>query len=217
MTRTIIPGIQETAFPDIEKKIRIVEPYTEWVQIDVTDKTLTTNESFRDPNAFANLKTKVNLEVHLMIKDAYKKADEWITAGFKRIIAQVESDNPDQFVKLVSSGVERLAKSHAEVGLALDGPSPLELLLPYINTVDCVLIMMYKAGPSGQKFQPEQLEKIRILRKMYPNLPIEVDGGTSLETIRETEKAGATRFVATSAIFKSDDIEKAIKRLQGIL
>lgn len=209
MRRQIIPGIQEATFPEIEKRIHLVEPYVKWVQIDVTDKTLTTNESFRDPKPFKNLKTKVNLEIHLMTKNAAEKAQEWIDAGFKRIIAHVEIDSPQKYINNI--------KGKAEVGLALDGPTPIEAILPYISQIDSVLIMMYKAGPSGQKFQPEQLEKIRILHQRNPDLPIEVDGGTNLETIRETEKAGAIRFVATSAIFRSDNIKEAIEKLQGIV
>ena len=158
----------------------------------------------------------MNLEVHLMTKNATNKAQDWITAGFKRIISHVESDNPDQFVKPALSKIEGLVKSRVEVGLALDGPSSLELLLPYIDKVDFVLIMMYKAGPSGQLFEPSQLEKIRFLHQKYPLLPIEVDGGINHETIILAEKAGASRFVATSAIFKSDDIGQAIKKLQSV-
>lgn len=209
MKRQVIPGIQEATLSEIERRIHLVEPYVKWIQIDVTDKTLTLNESFRNPKAFANLKTKINLEVHLMTKNAAKKAQEWINAGFKRIIAHVEIDKPQEFINNV--------KGKAQVGLALDGPTPIEVILPYVSQIDTVLIMMYKAGPSGQKFQPEQLEKIRILHQRYPKLPIEVDGGTSIETIRETEKAGAVRFVATSAIYKSDNIKEAIGKLQGII
>lgn len=216
MTRVIIPGIQEKAFPEIKRKIHLVEPFVNWVQVDVTDKTLTANESFGDPLTFTKIKTRVNLEVHLMTKNATNKVQDWITAGFKRIISHVESDNPGQFIKLVSNGVERSVKSRVEVGLALDGPSPLELLLPYINKVDFVLIMMYKAGPSGQLFEPSQLGKVRFLHQKYPLLPIEVDGGINHETIILAEKAGASRFVVTSTIFKSVNIGQAIKKLQGV-
>lgn len=209
MKRQVIPGIQEATLSKIERRIHLVEPYVKWIQIDVTDKTLTLNESFRDPKAFKNLKTKVNLEIHLMIKDAVREAPKWINAGFKRIIVQVEADHPDKLFDMVGK--------KAEVGLALDGPSEVNVLFPYIERLDSVLIMMYKAGPSGQSFQPMQLEKVRILRSRCPHLPIEVDGGINPETILLAEKAGADRFVATSAIFKSDNIENAIKELQGVM
>lgn len=209
MTRVIIPGIQEKAFPEIKRKIHLVEPFVNWVQIDVTDKTLTENESFRNPSEFEKINTKVNLEVHLMTMHAASEAKDWIKAGFKRAIVQIESANPEKFANGENNGVEK--------GLALDGPSGIEQLLPYISKIDFVLIMMYKTGPSGQIFEPVQLEKVRYLRQRYPKLPIEVDGGINSETILLAEKAGTDRFVATSAIFKSDNIENAIKELQGVM
>src|SRR3990172_4166349 len=97
----IIPGIQEDSFAKIEEKIRMVEPYVSWVQIDVTDKTLTDNESFRDPRPFKNLKTGLNLEVHLMVASPLKMAKDWVDAGFKRLIAHVESNDSREFVEKV--------------------------------------------------------------------------------------------------------------------
>ena len=209
MTRTIIPGIQEQTYPDTEKKFLLVKPYVDWVQIDVTDGTLTSNQSLRNPEAFEKLTSQKNLEVHLMTKNASETAVKWINTGFKRVIAHVESDNPKKFINEI--------KGKAEVCLALDGPSPIDLLYPFLEQVDGVLIMMYKAGPSGQTFQPAQLEKVKLIHQKCPALPIEVDGGINEETIKLCEDLGATRFVATSAIYKSDNIEEAIKKLRGIV
>jgi ribulose-phosphate 3-epimerase len=207
MQRQIIPGIQERVFSEITTKIKQIEPFVDWVQIDVADGTLTSVESFRIPSAFKVLKTRLNLEVHLMTKETAGKVEDWIRAGFKRVIIHSESNNPQAVIEQV--------KNKAEIGFALDGPSPLSLLCPFIGIIDFVLIMMYKAGPSGQEFEPSQLEKVHLLRKRFPELPIEVDGGINIQTIALAEKAGANRFVVTSSIFNSPNIEGTIKLLQG--
>lgn len=205
----ILPGIQEESFAKICQKIRLVEPYVNWVQIDVTDKTLTENESFRDPKPFKNLKTRVNFEVHLMFDDPLKVVPDWAEAGFKRLIGHVESQDPGGFVRWVR-------ERGLEVGLALDGPTPVGEIVPYLPQVDQVLVMMYKAGPSGQKFQKENLKKIKFIHQNFPNLPIEVDGGINGETAKMVKEAGASRLVSTSFLFwqNRDHLEEAIEILK---
>lgn len=206
----IIPGIQEDSFSKIEEKIHLVEPYVDWVQIDITDKTLTSNESFRDPEPFKNLKTKLNFEVHLMVSDPVKATKSWYETGFKRLIAHVECNDPRDFIKECKSlGVE--------VSLAIDGPTPLEVIEPFLEGIDQVLVMMYKAGPSGQKFQTENLEKVKFIHENYPDLLIEVDGGINQETARWVKEAGATRLVSTSFLFWQNNgrIKEAIEDLKN--
>ncbi len=206
----IIPGIQEDNFSKIEEKIRLVEPYVSWVQIDVTDKTLTDNESFRDPRPFKGLKTNLNFEIHFMFAEPILVVQDWANAGFKRLIAHVESKNPQGFI----DGAKKLG---LEVGLALDGPTPVEKIAPFLDQLDQITIMMYKAGRSGQKFQEENLEKIRAIHQQYPQLPIEVDGGINDQTAGLVKEAGATRLISTSFLFwqNKDNIEEAIKILKG--
>lgn len=207
--RNIIPGIQEQTFKDTENKFHLIEPFVDWVQIDIADKSLTTNESFRNPVEFKKITFLRNFEVHLMTRNAAEIAKNWRKAGFKRVIAHVECDYPQKFINEV--------KGKAEVGLALDGQTNINVIFPFLDQLDCALIMMYKAGPSGQVFQLEQLEKVKNIHQKYPDLPIEVDGGINESTIKLCENVGATRFVVTSAIFKSDNIEMAIKKLQNLV
>jgi ribulose-phosphate 3-epimerase len=73
--------------------------------------------------------------------------------------------------------------------------------------------MTIKAGFSGQQFNPELLEKVREIRKKYGYLPIEVDGGINAETITKAKDAGANRFISTSHLFKSENIEETYRKL----
>lgn len=207
----IIPGIQEDSFSKIEEKIRQVEPYVSWVQIDVCDKTLTDNESFRDPTPFKSLKSKLNLEVHLMFTHPLGVVEAWVKAGFKRLIGHVEIQNPQEFIgKGKAQGVE--------IGLVLDGPTEVSKIVPFLSKIDQVTIMMYKAGRSGQKFQKENLEKIKFIHQNWPNLPIEVDGGINAETAKLVKEAGATRLISTSFLFwqNRENLGQAIEILKSV-
>lgn len=206
----IFPGVLEDSFSKIEEKIRMVEPYVDWLHFDVTDNTLTESASFHDPSPFKTLKTKLNLEIHLMFLDPSAVVQDWADAGFKRLIAHVESENPQKFIKKTKA-------KGLEVGLALDGPTGVERMAPFLSQINQVTIMMIKAGKSGQKFMEENLEKVRLIRQKWPNLPIEVDGGINPETARLVKEAGATRLASTSYIFWKNKgrIKEAIEELKN--
>ena len=105
-----------------------------------------------------------------------------------------------------------------EVGLAIDGPTGIDALDKInLNDLDCLLIMTINAGFSGQEFKPEMLEKVRTIRGKYPYLTIEVDGGINEATIAEAKNAGASRFVATSALYKTENIAKEFTKLTSLI
>lgn len=207
----VIPGILEDSFAKIEEKIRLVEPYVEWVQIDIADGALTDKASFRDPQPFKNLETHLNLELHLMVVDPLKVAKDWVGAGFKRLIAHVESNDSREFI-------DEVKILGAEVGLAIDGPTSIEVIEPFLEETDQVTVMMIKAGKSGQKLQEENLEKIRFIHQNFPELPIEVDGGINDQTAKLVKDAGATRLISTSFLFwqNVDNLKEAIEFLKRV-
>ena len=206
----IFPGALEDSFSKVEEKIRMVEPYVDWLHFDVIDNTWAENDSFRDPTPFKTLKTKLNLEIHFMFMDPTVVVGDWVDVGFKRLIAHVESRNPQDFINQVK-------ESGVEVGLALDGPTDVFKLEPFLSQIDQVTVMMIKAGKSGQKFMEENLEKIRWIHQKYPNLPIEVDGGINPQTAKLAKEAGTTRLVSTSFLFwqNSGRIKEASEELKS--
>ena len=210
----IIPGIFEKDFSEIERRAKLVAPLTHWTQIDIADNKLVPNTSFLDPDPFRKLisETGVNYELHMMIEDPFAVAQEWIDAGFKRVLLHIESINNFSMYEARSTNYR---KQGIEVGLAIDKQTPVDVIIPYLDELDCVLVMTIAAGFSGQKLIPEMLDKIRSIRARKPDLPIEVDGGINYETARWAVEAGATGLVSTSAIFGSEDIEEAINRLQA--
>lgn len=213
----VIPGILEKTFEDILLKARQVIPFTEWIQIDLADGILVPNATFNKPEEFGTRwKLDIKSELHMMIKDPFSVINEWISAGFQRVIFHIEGVPQELKTQesQLTTMIQTVKAKQVEVGIALDTATPASAITTYLNDIDCVLIMTVKAGYSGQKFIPKMLEKVSELHSLKPDLPIEVDGGINEQTARQATDAGATRLVATSAIFQSDTIEKAIEQLK---
>ena len=77
-----------------------------------------------------------------------------------------------------------------------------------------VLVMTVMPGFGGQKFMASELPKVQALRKKYPDLNIEVDGGLGPGTIDQAADAGANVIVAGSAVFGANDPAEAIALLR---
>jgi ribulose-phosphate 3-epimerase len=93
-----------------------------------------------------------------------------------------------------------------KTGLVLNPGTPVEAASAVLHLVDFVLLMSVNPGFSGQSYQPETLSRVRQLRKMLdtinPDAAIQIDGGVSADNIKQLKEAGASIFVAATAIFK---------------
>lgn len=206
----VIPGILETEFSEIKRKVSKVAPYVEWVQVDLADGELVENETFAEAEEFFGLAVPPQRELHMMVQDPIERVDEWVEAGFGRLIAQIEGiGDPEGFIDAVTL-------HSVEVGLALDLETPTSIVEPYLDMLDVVLLMGVRAGFSGQEFDPRVVKKVSKIRRVDDVVPIEIDGGVDLETAQLCAQAGATRVVSTSYIFGSDDVGEAVRRLAEV-
>lgn len=207
----VIPGILEKEWSEIEKKLELLKPFAKTVHIDIIDGKFADNITFLDPAPFKKYEDDFLLELHMMVEDPLQYLKPWADAGFQRFLGHVEK-MPDP-VEFISQG-----QLLGAVGLALDGPTSLETIGTInLNDLDCLLIMTITAGRSGQTFQEELLEKVRKVKQNFSYLPIEVDGGINGETILKAKEAGVSRFVSTSHLFSSEDIEEEYKNLTSKL
>jgi len=104
-----------------------------------------------------------------------------------------------------------IKKNDIKASVAINPKTPLDAIKDVLDKVDMVLIMTVVPGFSGQKFIEKCMDKVKELRKLKPNLDIEVDGGVNDKTAPIAVKAGANVLVVSSFIFKSKDKIKAIK------
>lgn len=211
----VVVGIFEKSVDDIRKKVEYVAQSGEhvWIQIDIADGTLVPAVSSVDIKAFAGILSdfpELSFEAHLMVASPEKYLKPLVDAGFKRIVAHVEAIDPRLFL-------EEAKYESVDVGLAVDGPTELEQIEPFMDDIDFVLIMTIEAGASGQTLLPETVEKIKTVRDLYPEMPIEVDGGINDQTAKVVADAGATRVVSTTYIMKNPEkIHTSVKRLEGV-
>lgn len=206
----IIPGILEKDFAEIKRKIALVESDVDWIQIDLLDGTLFPNYTFTALEKFQALRPHAKLELHLMTDFSSRWLAKTPRPPFKRVIAHFEADEPlDIFI-------QQAKLKEFEVGVALDLASPVSRLEEILSYVDAVLVMGVNAGFSGQRFSEEALAKIAWVKRRFPHLFVEVDGGMNVVTAKQAVKAGADGIITTSFIFKNDPA-KAISQLQNLL
>lgn len=205
------PGTMFTEFPPIAERIERILPFANAVHIDIVDGKFADNLTFMDPAPFKKYANDILLEVHLMVEEPLQYLKPFANAGFQRFIGHIEkmSDIPE----FVAQG-----QLLGEVGLAVDGKTPIEAISDISpEDLDVVLVMTINAGFSGQSFMPEYLEKVKKLREKSTTLPIQIDGGVNADTIITAKEAGVTRFVVTSAIYNQQNPYEAYRLLQKAL
>jgi ribulose-phosphate 3-epimerase len=143
--------------------------------------------------------TTLPLEVHLMVEEPAKFLDGFVKAGSDAFIVHLEV-LPDP-----RPMIEQIRGLGKKVGLAFNPDMPVERVEPYLRDIDLALCMTVFPGFGGQAFIPESIERLKKLRalvnKHNPACEIEVDGGIDARTIGEAARAGATVFVAGTAVF----------------
>ncbi len=201
----IIPTILVKNFEEVEDRIKRVEDYVNWVQLDVMDGIFVKNKTWANPQDLKNLKTQVKLEAHLMIKKPEEVIDEWLKV-VDRVIVHYESE-----IANLKDLIKKAHKHGKQVGLALNPETHFSVVEPFLprhgkrrgeKDLDLVLFMTVRPGWGGQKFKEWTLNKIKALRELWPDGNIEVDGGVNDKNIKKIVKAGAN-LICAGLFFKS--------------
>ncbi len=146
-----------------------------------------------------SLPDEAYLDVHLMIERPERHVEEFAKAGADGITIHVEATPHIDYT------LSAIRDAGCKAGLVVCPGTPADHFAQ-ADDLDLALIMTVNPGWGGQPFLRNQLDKIRRVRAMLGDgVPIEVDGGVNPQTAAECAEAGATWFVAGSAIFKSDD------------
>lgn len=213
MQRILAPSILAADFGHLERDIRLLDRSdAQWVHVDVMDGVFVPNISFGFPVLRAVRRaTGKLLDVHLMIVDPERYVERFAEAGADMITFHLEAcSDPGRCI-------ERIRAAGVRAGITIKPATPVESLHAWIPQVDMALIMSVEPGFGGQSFIPETYDKIRTLRRMAdtanPALLIEVDGGVTETNARALYEAGTNVLVAGSAVFRSDDPERAINNL----
>ncbi len=185
-----------------------------WVHIDVMDGVFVPNISFGFPVLRAiRSATDKFLDVHLMIVEPEKYIERFAREGAGNITVHYEATDD------VAACLGLIRRCGVKAGISIRPATPVEVLEPWLDRLDLVLVMSVEPGFGGQSFIPGALDKISELRRMIDSRGldtlIEVDGGISAANAREVFDAGADVLVAGAAIFGAPDpgaeIEKMLK------
>lgn len=202
MAVLLSPSILSADFSRLGEEIHAVEKAgVDWIHVDVIDGHFAPNLTM-GPFIVETCKriTSLPLDVHLMIDNADKFVEVFVKAGAGCISVHLEG-NPNIFRTLqVVRGLG------VKTGVVLNPGTPVDAAESIVHLVDYVLLMSVNPGYSGQTFQPVTFNRVKQMRalldRINPNAAIEVDGGVTAENIKQLHDAGATIFVAATAIFK---------------
>ena len=200
----IIPAILSKTAADYHKKFKAIEPFTEWIQVDIVDNKFARNLTV-GPKEVAAFRTLKKLEIQLMVDFIEDWVDPFVEiasrANIKRIIVPYETARDP-------IGIVNHVRHHGiQIGFSINPDTPTSRLQHVIDKADTVLLLSVYPGFSGQHFVFGVLKKIEELRQMRPDVVIEVDGGIEPGTARKCAEVGANILVAGSFIFENANIE----------
>jgi ribulose-phosphate 3-epimerase len=201
----IVPSILAADFARLGEEIaRVERAGVTMLHLDVMDGHFVPNFTIGPPVVESIRKiTRCRLDVHLMIEDPDRYAPIFIQAGANQVsVHQEVCRNLDRTIHMIQS-------EGALAGVVLNPATPVALLEDILDVADYVLIMSVNPGFGGQHFIPHALEKVRELdrkrQELRLPLPIEIDGGITLENVADASRAGCDWIVTGSSIFHTSD------------
>src|SRR5437870_8398395 len=205
----VAPSILAADFSNLAEEVRKVESAgADWIRCYIMDGHFVDNSSFGPMVVeVVRKQTKLPLDVHLMIEHADHYVPRFVKAGANSVTVHVEAEAKHD----VGKTLQQIRDAGCRVGLTLNPATPFELLEPFLDKIDMLLVMTVHPGFGGQSFRADQMEKVKQAVKWNKTsdhksasrtdssggeIDIEVDGGTNPETARVSIQNGANVLVA---------------------
>lgn len=210
----ISPSLLACDFSRIGEEVADIEKAgAEYLHLDVMDGIFVPNISFGFPVIAAiKGKTKRVLDVHLMVSEPIRYIKETVASGADIVTVHYEA------CRDVAATLRAIREAGLRASLSVKPKTPIEVVYPYLEMTDMILVMTVEPGYGGQKLIPETIEKVRVLRGELSarglSVEIEVDGGVTPENAGLLIEAGADVLVAGSSVFRAEDRAAAIAALR---
>jgi ribulose-phosphate 3-epimerase len=188
----------------------------DWLHLDIMDGHFVPNISF-GPQVVKMIRplSKLFFDVHLMCSKPEILLEPFAEAGADEIIIHVELGEQ------VESLIWKIRKLEKKVGLAINPPTPISLVQPFLEKIDSLLVMTVNPGFGGQEFIHEMLPKIQQAeawrREKKLSYRISVDGGINFQTAAECARVGADTFVAGTSLFGARSLKSAVTKMRKIV
>ncbi len=213
MKTIIAPSILAADFSQLANELHKVEAAgADWIHCDIMDGHFVDNISF-GPAIVGSVRkrTKLPLDVHLMIEYADHYVPRFVEAGANSITVHVEPEAKHGVAKTL----QQIRDAGCRTGLTLNPATPFAAVEPFLDQIDLLLVMTVHPGFGGQSFRADQMEKVKRAKSLSDKIDIAVDGGINAETARLSIQNGANVLVAGTSIFHAPDYGKAICDLRG--
>jgi ribulose-phosphate 3-epimerase len=204
----VAPSILSADFGSLNEDIATVDEYADMIHVDVMDGHFVPNITIGAP-VVKCIKSKLPLDVHLMIENPEKFVEDFADAGASRIVVHAEACSD------LAGVVGQIKDLGVEAGVSLKPGTGVSVVKDLLNELDEVLVMTVEPGFGGQSFMEDMVPKIRELRNLGFKGGIAVDGGINGETCKVCISAGANMMCAGSYIFKAQNKAEAIESLRG--
>ena len=214
-TVKIAPSLLAADFARLEADVAAIEPFVDWLHLDVMDGHFVPNISFGMP-IISSLRKVSDLyfDCHLMISNPETYLDALAEAGADLVTMHIE------VVSDPASAAAKARKAGLDFGLACSPSTPFEEIAPYVEICDLILVMSVEPGFGGQSFMDDMLDKVRKAREWVEErglrADIQIDGGITAATAAKAAAAGANVFVAGTTVFAADDPSAAVGELRRV-
>jgi ribulose-phosphate 3-epimerase len=200
----IVPTILTDKLDDLLKMVRQAERFTNYIQIDVMDGHFVPSKSF-SLEALGELKADLSCELHLMVKEPLHYVDSLNWECLKRIIFHFEATTEQERI------ISAIQRKGLEAGMAVNPDTTFKEFEPLMTKVDSILFLSVDPGHYGSPFRPEVLEKIKEVRRAYPDKTLGIDGGVSLDNLKDIMDSQVNYASVGSRIFLHENPSESYK------